>query len=137
MKVYLAGPMFSQAERNFNKALTGHLRLLSHEVFLPQERDANMQRQESDHTEANRAIFEDDLQGVRDCDILIAILDGNVVDDGTCVEIGIAYSEGKIVYALNTDFRQWDPNLMIVGCLTDPVYRSVPDLLKRMEAWNA
>ena len=37
MKIYLAGPLFNTAERNFNSELTKLLREKGHEVWLPQE----------------------------------------------------------------------------------------------------
>src|SRR6516165_7665172 len=37
MKIYLAGPLFSAAERTFNNELTRWLRNKGHEVWLPQE----------------------------------------------------------------------------------------------------
>jgi nucleoside 2-deoxyribosyltransferase len=37
MKIYLAGPLFSTAERDFNARLAQLLRDLGHEIWLPQE----------------------------------------------------------------------------------------------------
>ena len=36
MKIYFAGPLFSEAEKRFNLALTGRLESAGFEVFLPQ-----------------------------------------------------------------------------------------------------
>ncbi|MFZ3357430.1 MAG: hypothetical protein WCA56_04700 [Xanthobacteraceae bacterium] len=41
MKIYLAGPLFSAAERDFNARLAGLLRGLGHEVWLPQDAEQN------------------------------------------------------------------------------------------------
>ena len=38
MKVYVAGPLFSGAERTWNAAVAQGLRDGGHEVFLPQEK---------------------------------------------------------------------------------------------------
>src|ERR1700694_2816055 len=37
MRIYLAGPLFTTAEREFNAALAAGLRALGHEVWVPQE----------------------------------------------------------------------------------------------------
>jgi len=39
LKIYLAGPLFTTAERDFNAALAALLRDRGHEVFLPQEHE--------------------------------------------------------------------------------------------------
>ena len=37
MKIYLAGPLFSTAERDFNTRLKGLLEKAGHKVWLPQD----------------------------------------------------------------------------------------------------
>ena len=39
MRIYLAGPLFSSAEREWNQRLAALLRGFGHEVFLPQEKE--------------------------------------------------------------------------------------------------
>jgi nucleoside 2-deoxyribosyltransferase len=39
MKLYIAGPLFSAAERSWNAELAAALRDGGHTVFLPQEQD--------------------------------------------------------------------------------------------------
>jgi nucleoside 2-deoxyribosyltransferase len=50
------------------------------------------------------------------------VLDGRVVDDGACVELGIAYALGKKIYGIKTDTRSLeldlDLNPLIAGCFT-------------------
>jgi hypothetical protein len=36
-KIYMAGPLFTTAERDFNAALAAQLRAAGHEIWLPQE----------------------------------------------------------------------------------------------------
>ena len=53
----------------------------------------------------------------------MALLDGQVVDSGTCIELGYAYAKGKKIFGLLTDFRAYKtndeephrPNLMVWG----------------------
>jgi nucleoside 2-deoxyribosyltransferase len=48
-------------------------------------------------------------------------LDGRVPDEGACVELGIAYGNGKRCYGFKTDTRSiemgLDINPMISGCM--------------------
>ena len=47
---------------------------------------------------------------IRECDGMIAVLDGMDVDSGTASEIGLAYALGKRIDGLRTDFRQTGEN---------------------------
>ena len=100
MKIYFAGPLFTLAEKVFNRKLRDELVLLGHEVFLPQESEAN-EREVFDHLEVAR----DDQNAVYANDVLIANLDGAMVDDGTAVEVGMAIAKGKKTVGYRTDFR--------------------------------
>ena len=42
---------------------------------------------------------------IRECDILLAVLDGAEVDSGTAAEVGFAVGIGKSVFGLRTDWR--------------------------------
>jgi hypothetical protein len=57
MKIYLAGPLFSSAERDYNARLAGLLREMKIEVWLPQESE----QQGSMNPEQ---IFEEDVRGI-------------------------------------------------------------------------
>jgi nucleoside 2-deoxyribosyltransferase len=94
-KIYLAGPLFTSAERNFNTHLAWALCLKDHSVFLPQE----FQSPTSD------AIFQSDLSGLQWCDTVVAILEGTDPDSGTAWECGWAFGVGKPVIGVRTDFR--------------------------------
>ena len=83
MKIYLAGPLFTTAERDFNLRLAHSLRQAGHEVFLPQE---NEQR-----SKTAREIFEEDLAGLDWAEIVVANMDGPDPDSGTCWECGYAF----------------------------------------------
>ena len=98
MKIYLAGPLFTKAEQDFNKILCGALRNEGYEVFLPQDECKRM--------EDSIDIFEKCLYGLDEADIVVAILDGADADSGTCWEVGYGYAKGKYIVAVRTDFRQ-------------------------------
>ena len=103
MKIYLAGPLFSSAERAWNKQLEQLLVQQGHEVFLPQEKELSQR--------SAKAILEADLAGLDWAEVIVAIMDGPDPDSGTCWECGYAYGK-KPVILLRTDFRaSGDPQL--------------------------
>lgn len=99
MRIYLAGPLFTQAERAWNAELAARLSAAGHEIFLPQEAIGGLEHLEAD------AIFRLDVGGVRSAEAVVAILDGADPDSGTCFECGLAFGLGIPVIAVRTDFR--------------------------------
>jgi nucleoside 2-deoxyribosyltransferase len=121
--VYVAGPLFSDAERAFLElmvktlARTSGLDTLT-DFFLP-HRDGG----ELGKGPERRDIFELDLKQVDSAAVVVALLDGQDVDSGTCIELGYAHAKGKKIFGLLTDFRAYHtadpephrPNLMVWG----------------------
>lgn len=113
-KVYFAGPLFSQAERNYNQRLCSRIEELGYDVFLPQRDGAEMDSPAyADMTPSERAqvIFDIDMEQIRDCEIFLFVLDGRVPDEGACFELGVAYQQSiqgqphKRILGLHTDMR--------------------------------
>ena len=102
-RVYLAAPLFSEAERNYNLAIAGLLRKNFFDVFLPQETGDDS---ETRNKEEQVRIFAQNIKSLNDADILVAIIDGADADSGTSWEMGYASARGKKVIALRTDFRR-------------------------------
>jgi nucleoside 2-deoxyribosyltransferase len=100
-RIYMAGPLFTAAERHFNLQLAGELRRLlpAFDFILPQERAVAFLPDLS-------AVVADCLMQVRGADALLACLDGPDADSGTCVEVGYALALAKPVLGYRTDFRQ-------------------------------
>lgn len=123
-RVYLAGPLFNQPEKDWNLKLAEVLEEHGYEVFLPQ-RDGIEAALLEDKTEEElvQMIFEKDESEVLKADVLFINLDGRVPDEGACVELGIAYGNGKRCYGVKTDTRSLesglDINPMITGCFTE------------------
>ena len=94
--VYFAGPMFSQAEKDYNLKLAEILEENGYTVFLPQ-RDGLEAALLQGKTEKEKAqiIFEKDVTEIMKADIVFMVVDGRVPDEGACVELGIAYANGK------------------------------------------
>ncbi len=123
MRVYLAGPLFTPYQRGFLDQLAARLRDNSIEVFVPHE---NLLDGPLTPTE----VFRTDADGVRSADVLLAVLDGTEVDDGTACEIGMfaerlhAGTRRGTIIGLMTDIRTLrdahDPprmNLFVRGCI--------------------
>lgn len=132
-KAYLAGPLFSDAERSFNELVTDKL-INSMDVYLPQRDGGLMSDMVRDgvapHVAACR-VFRRDLDAIHDCDVLIAILDGQTIDEGVAFELGIAFAHSKRCVGLQTDSRRlaaWGNNPMITGAL-EAVFASIDELV--------
>lgn len=113
MKLYLAGPLFTTPEREWNARLAAQLETAGHEVFLPQAHPTSERTGE--------AIFRKDMEGLDWAEGVVAIMDGPDPDSGTAWECGYAYAKGKPVILFRSDFRrpgdavQIPYNAMLVG----------------------
>jgi nucleoside 2-deoxyribosyltransferase len=104
IKVYLAGPLFTQAERRWNRELARCLNNLipQCDVILPQDRAAKF----IDGTKVNfKGIVRDCISTLGRADLVIALLDGSDPDSGTSWECGYAYALGKPILGIRTDLR--------------------------------
>jgi len=136
VNVYIAAPLFSDAEKQFNLQVDAALRQLGLDTYLPQ-RDggeaAPLIREGHDEHTIRSKLFQADVDAVRRCDLLVFILDGRVPDEGGCVELGMAYAWGKPCFGLQTDCRRFggtnSNNLMIDYALTRGISHSLPELL--------
>lgn len=91
-KVYLAGPFFTLGELWVVDQIRRSLLEMGLDVFSPYH-DVGM----GDAAD----VVPKDIEGIRECDLLLAIMDGT--DSGTVFEVGYAHRDGKpvIVYAEN------------------------------------
>ena len=120
--VYVAGPLFSQAERTFLEHMVDTLARAADldpeaDFFLP-HRDSGEFGKHFDR----KGIFDLDMRELESASTIVALLDGPDVDSGTCIELGYAHAKGKKIFGLITDFRalnadprQERPNLMVWG----------------------
>jgi hypothetical protein len=113
-KIYFAGPLFCEAERDFNRSLTEKLEALGFQVFLPQRdgvRSTRSDYQSMDPDKQREAIFTLDRDKILESAIFLFVLDGRVPDEGACVELGIAYTHkylgkaDRVLVGLHTDMR--------------------------------
>src|SRR3954453_10370102 len=128
MRLYVAGPLFSEAERAWLDSLAARLRAEGFECFVPHENFPEL----ADVTVTS--VYEVDTGGLRSANALVAWLDGPMVDDGTACEIGM-FAElvrsgggeyrgmGGIVTALRLERRRDQEvvgggmNLFVVGAI--------------------
>ena len=96
-RIYLAGPLFTTAERQLNSSLASLLRALGYEIWLPQDKEPR--------EKTAKAIFNADVAGIDWADCVVANMDGPDPDSGTCWECGYAYAKGKPIVQFRTDFR--------------------------------
>ena len=83
MRLYVAGPLFSDAERSWLDGLAARLRAEGFDCFVPHENfpeltDVTVER-----------VYRIDTEGLRSANAIVAWLDGPMIDDGTACEIGM------------------------------------------------
>ena len=120
MRVYLAGPLFTLAERQFMAhlrdqvgAVPGVAALWPGDLFVDDDLEAM-------GAQAKAHIFCGCTTGLGGCDLVAAVLDGPQVDDGTAWEIGYSFAKGVPVWGLRTDFRvAGDTPQSLVNCMIE------------------
>ncbi len=101
-RIYLAAPLFSEAEKWFNVQLFGILTEGFFEVYLPQEIGDDTHCRD---THEHARIFKSHVAALHAADAVVAVIDGPDADSGTSWEMGYASALGKPVVAIRTDFR--------------------------------
>ena len=110
--IYFGAGLFTQADREFNEKVVGEIEegKLGN-VYLPQ---SNSAINEKKNYANSIQIFEGDNEYLRNSDILIAVLDGDVVDAGLACEVGYfarmceTDNKPRMIIGLLTDIRQGD-----------------------------
>ncbi|NLW51380.1 MAG: nucleoside 2-deoxyribosyltransferase [Candidatus Brocadiaceae bacterium] len=120
MEIYLSAPLFTQEQRRWNRLVARGLekRIAGARVVLPQDYRV--------HSSFNKRtdfphLFRSCVEGAREADLMVAVLDGPDVDSGTAFEMGIAYERDIPIVGIRTDYResqQKGVNLMISGACT-------------------
>ncbi|MGC9195027.1 MAG: nucleoside 2-deoxyribosyltransferase [Syntrophobacteraceae bacterium] len=114
MRIYLAGPLFTQSQRDWLNHLKIELEAITTskdgpiKVIWPYDLISEAEIASLGH-QARREIFLRCKASLEEAHILVALLDGPQVDDGTAWEIGYFYAkkrpEQKII-GIRTDFRR-------------------------------
>ncbi len=132
-RIYLAAPLFSEAERAYNASLAALLREHFFEVYVPQDvGDDSHSRDLAEHG----CMFRSHREALDQADAVVAVIDGADADSGTAWEMGYAAAQQKPVFALRTDFRKVGDfehvNLMLEQSAT--LVRSRDDLLAALNS---
>lgn len=133
-RLYLAGPLFSEAELRFNKELK-HILSDLFDVYLPQEDGqllVKLLEAGVPVPTAKKSIFAHDMAALEKTDYLLLLLDGRVIDEGAAFELGVAYTLGKKCVGLQTDPRRLLPsgNNPMIDCALGRVLSSCEELLE-------
>jgi nucleoside 2-deoxyribosyltransferase len=140
VKAYIAGPLFNDAEKAHNLKVDALVQSLSIQTYLPQRdggESIRMIREGQPPERVRRRLFELDVSQVRSCDLFICILDGRVPDEGTCVELGMAYILEKECIGYQTDSRRFAldyNNLMIENALNGGIAQTLDGLINLIQA---
>ncbi len=145
MRVYLAGPLFSEAEQAFNRSVVEDLESIGCDVFLPQRDAIDVSKPDFERLPPalqSKSIFESDKNQIYGADVFLFCLDGRVPDEGASVELGLAYAHrafsvrDKVIVGLHTDSRVAEAdrrlNVMIMGAL-DKLFITRAELLSYLE----
>ena len=104
-KIYFASPLFSEMELQYNCYVTNKIKQAYPDVnmYIPQEQgDINDKSAYADSV----MIAKYDTDALLASDLMIAVLDGAIIDVGVATEIGVAYQAGIPIVGLYTDSRQ-------------------------------
>lgn len=155
--IYFANGLFNESQLAFNENLASKVRSILNggvELYLPQE---NMSINNKDDFADSVTIFNADNTYLDKSDLMIAVLDGDTIDDGVACEIGRASALGIPIIGIYTDTRQGNEysinedkvralsqtgesqfpyiNLYVIGAIKSNgiVVRSSNELIKVME----
>lgn len=139
MKIYLAAPLFNEMESTRNQRFSEFLESENFEVYLPQ-RDGGLFyeliKKGYSINETRNLIFKKDIEAVYKSDIILCLLDGRVLDEGMCIELGIAYANEKICLGYKTDQRSQDKygnNIILDGTISK-IFNNKKDLISHLES---
>ena len=126
MKIYLAAPVFSQMERQYNRRIAEKLSALlpRSEVILPQDFRVGPRGSSFNDRRHLAALCKRCMKEISSADAVLALLDGADADSGVAFEVGYARGQGKPVLGVRTDYRQLQLkglNVMLAEGCTDVI----------------
>ncbi|MEK6850233.1 MAG: nucleoside 2-deoxyribosyltransferase [Nanoarchaeota archaeon] len=99
MKVYIAGKLQTESERESLEEIDALCKSLDLKTFLP-HRDVGLAK---DMNDVEKIFKGDILTGFKNCKLVVALLNGLHVGSGTAWELGYAYAKGIPIIGLKTD----------------------------------
>lgn len=143
MKIYFAAPLFTEADRDWIRSTIQKIEALAHErgqvvtIIFPYHL-TGQEEIDSLGAAAKHEIFSRCKSHLDDADVLVALLDGSQVDDGTAWEIGYFYRgkpTGATIIGVRTDFRNAGESAgalvnAMIECSCARIARSSDELLE-------
>lgn len=99
--IYLASGWFNNNQKEKMETVLDALREQGFSVFAPCESEFNLRQNDRMDRESAKQIFADDINGINNSKIMLAIYDE--CDSGTMMEVGYAYGIKKDVVIINTE----------------------------------
>jgi len=112
IKVYLAGPLFTEYEMKQRRDEANTLRSLGYDVFSPLEQNDDIGFDVDE-------LYRRDMKAMNDADIAVLCLDN--YDSGTMAELGWFVAKDKPVFSHWTNWKHEEPdNLFVRGMALEP-----------------
>jgi nucleoside 2-deoxyribosyltransferase len=131
MKVYLAGKLRTESEREQLEEIDKLCKSLNLTTFLP-HRDVGLAKSIKD---VEKTFKGDIIEGFKEVNLVIALLDGLHVGAGTAWELGYAYSKGIPAIGLKTDESAEDAleylSAILIGSM--PIVSSTKELKDKIK----
>lgn len=134
MKIYIAGPLCEEKEREFLEEIDQLCKELGFETFLP-HRDVGLYETKEDVKEISKK----DIEELDKCDLMVGVLNGISVGAGTTWEMGYMEALGKPVIGLKTD-RKVDESIADISAVIAGkvnIVESIEDLKKELVSLKA
>ena len=129
-RIYIAGKLRSDEEREFLEEVTKLCENLGFETFLP-HRDVGLAKGIKD---IKRIFHGDIIEGFKDIDLIVADLNGLHIGAGTSWELGYAYANGIPAVGIKTDEPIPDAidtlSVILMGSMK--IFPSLEDLKKEL-----
>lgn len=134
MKIYIAGKLTNNIERQKLEKIDSICKGLGFETFLP-HKEVGLYEQIKDV----KKIFEGDIiEGFESCDLVIALLDGLHVGAGTAWELGYAYANKIPAIGIKTDepIEEAIEYLSAIIIASTKIVHSLKELEKELEKFK-
>ena len=134
-KIYIAGKLCTESEREFLEKIDKLCKKLGFETFLP-HRDVGLARGMKD---IKRVFKGDVIGGFKNCILVVANLNGLHVGAGTSWELGYAYAKGIPAIGIKTDENQEEAldylSAILLGSMK--IVTSLEELEKEIKKFKA
>lgn len=134
-KIYIAGALFSPAERENLEQIDSACKELEFSTYLP-HRDGGIFIRDDNNSSS---FFIADKDNIDNSKIIIAVLNGLEIDSGTSWEIGYGYSKGKIIIGYLQDIRVFNHNRQLNPMILNSInhlardIHALKDILKTLQ----